>query len=128
MYDYIEESIIYFDKSTDGYANFHIGFLAGLSSFLGFEPAQRTDPNDSFFDMINGMFVAMRPLHGNYANEEISGILADFFSTSYENLGDIALNGSFRNEVLDTLVRYYSLHLPGLKKLNSLEVLKAVFS
>jgi DNA repair protein RecO (recombination protein O) len=128
MYEYIEESIIYFDRSTEGFANFHIGFLAGLSSFLGFEPAPRTDPNDSFFDMTNGIFVAVRPLHSNYANAEISGILADFFTTSYENIGDIALNGSLRNEVLDTLVRYYSLHLPGLKKLNSLEVLKAVFS
>jgi DNA repair protein RecO (recombination protein O) len=72
--------------------------------------------------------MAVPPLHGNYANAEISGILADFFATSYENLGSIALNGSLRNEVLDTLVRYYALHLPGLKKLNSLEVLKEVFS
>ena len=28
----------------------------------------------------------------------------------------------------ETIVKYYSLHLPGLKKINSLEVLKAVFS
>jgi hypothetical protein len=33
-----------------------------------------------------------------------------------------------RNEILETIVKYYSLHLPGLKKINSLEVLKAVFS
>jgi DNA repair protein RecO (recombination protein O) len=128
MYDYIEESVIYFDQCREGYANFHIGFLAGLSSFLGFEPAHRTDPDDSFFDMTNGIFAAVPPLHGNYANAEISGILADFFDTSYDNLGSISLNGSLRNEVLDTLVRYYSLHLPGLKKLRSLEVLKEVFS
>ena len=36
MFDYIEESIIYFDNCKEGYANFHIAFLAGLSSFLGF--------------------------------------------------------------------------------------------
>ena len=41
MFDYIEESIIYFDKCKEGYANFHIAFLAGLSSFLGFEPGPR---------------------------------------------------------------------------------------
>jgi DNA repair protein RecO (recombination protein O) len=40
MFDYIENSIIYFDKCKDGYANFHIAFLAGLSSFLGFEPGK----------------------------------------------------------------------------------------
>jgi hypothetical protein len=32
-----------------------------------------------------------------------------------------------RNDVLETLVRFYSLHLPGLKKIKSLDVLKEVF-
>jgi len=128
MFDYIEESIIYFDGCMDGYANFHIAFLAGLSSYLGFEPGPRTDAEHKFFDMTNGIFVAIPPVHGNYANEEISGILAEFFVTSYDSISKIALTGTQRNEVLEDLVRYYSLHLPGLKKINSLEVLKEVFS
>jgi DNA repair protein RecO (recombination protein O) len=128
MFDYIEESIIYFDECQEGYANFHIAFLAGLSSYLGFEPGIRMDLNDSFFDMRNGIFVPMPPVHGSYANEEVSNILAEIFTSSYENINNIILTGVLRNEVLETLVRYYSLHLPGLKKINSLEVLKEVFS
>jgi DNA repair protein RecO (recombination protein O) len=128
MFDYIEESIVYFDKSREGFANFHLAFLAGLSSFLGFEPAPKTSADDQFFDMANGIFVTVPPVHGNYANTEISGILADIFASSYDSISKITLNGILRNEVLETLVRYYSLHLPGLKKINSLEVLKVVFS
>jgi len=128
MFDYIEESIIYFDRCKESFANFHIAFLAGLSSFLGFEPGTRTDICNSFFDMKNGIFVPIPPVHGNYANEEISNILADFFVASYDNMANIILTGTLRNEVLETLVRYYSLHLPGLKKIKSLEVLKEVFS
>ncbi len=128
MFDYIEESIIYFDNCKTDFANFHISFLAGLSSFLGFEPGPRTNENDSFFDMKNGIFVPIPPVHGNYANEIVSDILADFFVASYDNAGKIILTGILRNQVLETLVHYYSLHLPGLKKINSLEVLKEVFS
>lgn len=128
MFDYIEDSLIFFEKSKEDYANFHIAFLAGLSSFLGFEPCSRTNICDSFFDMTNGIFVAIPPVHGNYANEEISNILADFFVASHESGSKITLTGSLRNEVLETLVKYYSLHLPGLKKIKSLEVLKEVFS
>jgi DNA repair protein RecO (recombination protein O) len=128
MFDYIEESIIYFERCKEGFANFHIAFLSGLSSYLGFEPGPRKDINDSFFDMTNGIFVAIPPVHGNYANEVISNILADFFIVSYDKISNIILTGTLRNEVLETLVRYYSLHLPGLKKINSLEVLKEVFS
>jgi DNA repair protein RecO (recombination protein O) len=127
MYDYIEEAIIYFDRCMEDFANFHIAFLAGLSSYLGFEPSPRTRPENVFFDMKNGSFVPLPPVHGSYANEEVSEILADFFSSSYDNAGKIALTGILRNEILETIVRYYSFHLPGLKKINSLEVLKEVF-
>lgn len=128
MFDYIEKSIIYFDRCREGYANFHIAFLAGLSSFLGFEPGIRENENDSFFDMSNGIFVPVPPVHGNYANPDVSNILAQVFLASYDNIGNITLKGTMRNEVLDTLLKYYSLHLTGLKKINSLEVLKEVFS
>lgn len=127
MFDYIEESIIYFDRCKEGYANFHIGFMVGLSSFLGFEPGPRTDKESVFFDMVNGIFVKIPPVHGNYANEEMTNILADFFVASYDSLSDISLTGKIRNDVLETLVRYYSLHLPGVKKIKSLDILKEVF-
>ena len=128
MFDFIEKSIIYFDKCTDGYANFHIAFLAGLSSFLGFEPGRQTEKDDVYFDMINGVFVPVPPVHGNYANEEVSAVLADFFESSYDSASKISLTGKIRNDILETLVRFYSLHLPGLKRIKSLDVLKEVFS
>jgi DNA repair protein RecO (recombination protein O) len=127
LFDFIEESIIYFDSCKEGFANFHIAFLAGLSSFLGFQAGSRTDKNDAFFDLKNGLFVPMPPVHGNYANEAVSNILADFYVASYDTAGKIPLTGTMRNEVLETLVKYYSLHLPALRKLKSLEVLKEVF-
>jgi DNA repair protein RecO (recombination protein O) len=128
LFDFIEESIVYFDSSTEGYANFHIAFLAGLSSFLGFEPGPRQDADDVFFDMVNGIFVPIPPVHGSYANEEITNILADFFAASYDSINSISLTGKMRNDVLETLMKFYSLHLPGLKKIKSLEVLKEVFN
>ena len=127
MFDYIEESIIYFDNCREGYANFHIGFLVELSSFLGFEPGQRINEDDAYFDMTNGEFVPLPPVHGSYATKEISDILASFFISSYDKTGNIALTGVQRNEVLETIIKYYSLHLPGLKKINSLEVMKEIF-
>ena len=127
LFNFIERSIVYFDESKEGYSNFHIAFLAGLSSFLGFEPGPRTSGEERYFDMVNGSFVPLPPEHGKYAKEEISEILAAFFAATYENVNRIVLNGSLRNEVLDVIVRYYSLHLPGLKKVKSLDVLKEVF-
>lgn len=127
LFDFIEESIIYFDGCKEKYANFHLAFLAGLSSYLGFEPAKSIPQGKKYFDMLDGKFVSNPSDHGNYANQEISEILSAFFSSSYEKINKIRLTGALRNEVLETLVEYFSLHLPGLKKINSLNVLKEVF-
>ena len=128
MFEYIEESIMYFESCKESFANFHIAFLAGLSSFLGFEPHPRLEKEDQFFDMLNGIFVPVPPVHGNYTNEEITNILADFFVSSYDSISNISLSGKMRNDILETLIRFYSLHLPGLKRIKSLEILKEVFS
>jgi DNA repair protein RecO (recombination protein O) len=128
LFDYIESSIKYFDRSRQGYSNFHIAFLSGLASYLGFEPAPRSDPSDKYFDLLNGVFVSVPPSHNDYADRYISEVLARFFSISFDKMGNIPLTGNQRNEVLETLIKYFSVHLPGLKKINSLEVLKEIFS
>ena len=127
LFDFIEKSIIYFDECRNGCANFHIAFLASLSSFLGFEPGLRLRKDYRYFDMLNGNFVPHPPVHGNYADENISDVLAAFFASSYDTADKIALNGSQRDEVIDVILKYYSIHLPGLKKINSLDILKEVF-
>ncbi len=127
LFDYINNSIVYLNESQERFLNFHISFLTGLSSFLGFEPGRKEDQDHIFFDLLEGTFVPGPPVHGYYAPADISEILAKFFVTSWDEMDKIALTGSKRNEVLETLVRYYSLHLPGLKKINSLEILKEVF-
>jgi DNA repair protein RecO (recombination protein O) len=129
LFDYIRDSIIYLDGLNEGYSNFHIAFLCGLCSFIGIEPGRRTGKEEKcFFDMQNGAFLPLPPPHGNYAGAEISGILSEFFSSSWREMQKIALSGSLRNEALNEILRYYSIHLPTLKKINSLEVLKEVFS
>ena len=127
LFDFIEESIIYFDEKRIGFANFHIAFLAGLSSFLGFEPSPFADAGVSYFDLQNGIFVKMPPVHGEYAGREISEKLYAFFSSSFDEIEKISLTGSMRNEILETLLKYYSIHLPGLRHFKSLEILKEVF-
>jgi DNA repair protein RecO (recombination protein O) len=128
LFDFIEESIMYLDKCESGFANFHIAFLIGLSSYLGFEPGKRTDPEDLYFDLMNGTFVSLPPLHSSYADPQVSDILAGFFSTSFDRMRSIPLTGSLRDEVLEIIIKYFSIHLPGLKKINSLDVLKDIFS
>ncbi|HBH83889.1 MAG TPA: DNA repair protein RecO [Bacteroidales bacterium] len=128
LYDYVEESISHFDNCKKDFANFHLAFLAGLSSYLGFEPGQRNNNGETFFDMKNGCFVTLPPVHGHYSNPGITDIIAELFAASYDTVNNIPLTGVQRNMVLEDLLRYYHIHLPGLNRIKSLGILKEVFS
>lgn len=128
LFEYLEDSIILLDKLDSGYSNFHIAFLAGLCRYLGFEPAGSYNPANKFFDLLNGSFVPLPPVHSSYANERVSGILLSFFKEPFKDMNKILLNGPSRDEALDTIIRYFTIHLPGLKKINSLEVMKEIFN
>ena len=128
LFDFIRVSIIFLDERKEEFSNFHIAFLVALCSYLGIEPGKRSDINNGVFDMMNGAFVALPPAHGIYSGIEVSGILAEFFNSSWDNMNQISLTGQMRNDVLTELLRYYSVHLPSLKKINSISVLKEVFT
>jgi DNA repair protein RecO (recombination protein O) len=128
LFDFIMDSVKYLDRLNEGYSNFHIAFLCGLCSFLGIEPGRNPKDGPSFFDMVNGSFLKLPPSHGSYAERDISETLSAFFDSSWDDMNKISLSGAMRNEVLSSLLKYYSIHLPSLKKINSLDVLKEVFS
>jgi len=128
LFDFICESVKYLDGRKESFANFHIAFLVALTSYLGIEPGRRPDEEHGIFDMVNGSFVQLPPAHGIYSNLEISAILSGFFSSSWDDMNTIALSGKMRNDVLSELLRYYSVHLPSLGKIKSLDVLKEVFA
>ncbi|MBP8959269.1 MAG: DNA repair protein RecO [Bacteroidales bacterium] len=127
LYTYIFDSVKYFNDLDKGIPNFHIAFLAGLCSYLGVEPARRTNHEQTLFDFMNGCFVSLPPSHGNYAGSEVSDVLAGLFGSSWDDIKYMSLNGKLRNEVLQALLKYYSFHFPSLKRINSLDVLGEVF-
>jgi len=127
LFNYIRDAVIYLDTRQESFSNFHIAFLTGLCSFLGFEPGRRTDSNRKIFDLVNGAFVEIPPAHGLYSDTEISSVFADFFDSSWDSMNQIPLSGEMRNNVLSEMLKYYSVHLPSFGKIRSIEVLREVF-
>ena len=127
LFDYIENSIRYLDECDQGFSNFHIAFLIGLTSYLGIEPGRRDDPSKKYFDLRNGHFSLLPPTHPEYCEPRIAEILAQFFSISFDDMTNIPMTGQLRNEVLETIIQYYGIHLPGLRKVNSISLLREIF-
>lgn len=124
LFSYLETAFQWLD-SNDNIANFHLVFLMNLTKYLGFYPEKGTQ--FLYFDLIEGKFT-----NHLVSNLYVSGKNLEYFKcllgTNFDRLNELKLNKTGRQDLLEILIQYFELHLPGFRKPRSLEVLKAVFS
>ncbi len=128
LFQFLSHSLQIFDLMRDGNANFHLSFLIQLTRYLGFAPTNNWSEDRSFFDMASGIFAENRPPHPYFLDPAESRILSEFVNTSYEELGNIALSASTRNQLVLKITDYFSLHLGIRLQIKSLDVLRELFS
>lgn len=127
LFDFLYHTIQYLDIKDKGISNFHIYFLIQLTRYLGFYPGNTYLGKDCYFDLKNGSFVQIKPVHPFYMNTEYSKLFSTMipFSTS-QNENEI-LSYAQRIGLLEKILEYYYLHNEGVSNIKSLSVLKEVF-
>ena len=101
-----------------------IRFLIDLSRHLGFHPSP-PGRHDENFDLMEGCFVHGEAPSGYTLRPPLSAALA---SCLEDPTGDPALPPGTRRGLLDHLLLYYRLHVPGFGELRSVDVLREVLT
>ncbi len=127
LFGFLENSIEVLDVLENNFANFHLLFLVQLSKYLGFYPNNNYSAKNNVFDLQNGNFTDILPLHPYYISQSLSEKLSLLLSSGLQSDLPVKLGGEMRASLLDKLILYYSLQIPGLDNFRSLEVLKEVF-
>lgn len=123
LYHFLETALLWLD-SHDDIANFHLILLLEVSKFLGFYPEKNTAEN-FFFEMTEGVFVPFES--ATCLNAKETHLLQVLMQLRLDD-STKAFHVSERQALLNILLEYYTLHLEGFRKPNSLEVLKQVFN
>jgi len=126
LYEFLKLSITFLDSVDNSFANFHLIFILQLSKYLGFYPNNAISERQDYFNMESGNFEE-NPFHDQFLNQEQSTQLKRLMQLSYLERDNLIINNKERRALLAELIRYYQLHLPGLGKISSLEVLESVF-
>ena len=126
LFDFIQNSIQALDCCEEGLANFHLVFMMKLCRYLGFSP-NREGSILKYFDLENGVFLAEKPLHKHFLDDELTPFFLKLLSTDYIGMKNIRLNRSIRLQLIESLIDYYKLHIPEFKGLKSLAVLHELF-
>lgn len=126
LFDFIYNSLSYFDLTDQGISNFHIWFLFKLTRFLGIYPNNENALISNYFDLQKAQFVSHEPMHGQFAYKHVTSLLARLFEADQTTLEQLDYTHNDRRLVLDMLLEYYRIHFDNLGEIRSLSVLKEV--
>ena len=124
LFEFLRLSIDFLDSVETSFTNFHLIFLVQLSKYLGFYPS--TNVKEEFFNMQSGNF-DNRISHEQFLDTEESRTLKKLMNTSFLERENLKIESSHRRKMLSKLIEYYQIHIPGMGKISSREVLESVF-
>jgi DNA repair protein RecO (recombination protein O) len=123
LFDYIKNFLITLDEQKEHFSNNHLFFMAELIRHFGISP---NFEKKGWFDLREGVSVSPKPLHEYAISNEETVLFQMLFSTSPKEQSRIKINTSERNLLLDMLLKYYALHIPGMETIRSRTILHQV--
>ncbi len=128
LFSWLFHSLIWFDLEETRFINFHLLFLVRLTRFLGFYPevSALQEQEVRYFDLQNGNFSIHQPAHSYFSEGHLVQKFFRLVHSDKESVKTLTLTTAERRFILDLLLSYYQIHLPGLGNIQSVEVLRMV--
>jgi DNA repair protein RecO (recombination protein O) len=128
LFDFLWDSFLLLDQTTDNVSHFHLVFALQLTGFLGIVPQHNHSATESIFNLREGYFQPSVPDHPHYLDQADSKTFFTFLQTPLAMQSSLQFSPAARGRLLETVLLYYRLHLPGLTPLQSHHILHTVLS
>jgi DNA repair protein RecO (recombination protein O) len=125
FYHFLEAAFNWLD-AHDKIANFHLLFLLNLTSFLGFYP-DLSSKEKLGFNLLEGMFTdQVNDKNVIYKNDFHQ--FKKLLGINFDDIENMSFSKKERQLVLQTIIRYFNLHLGNFRNPKSLQILETIFS
>ena len=128
LFDFIYSAISWFDETDEPNVNFHLAFLLKLSRFLGFAPHFQSRVDQVYFDLQEGEFTSLPPVHPYFIDKIDADDLNRLFYCPFEKLNELTITNTQRRFLLDKILVYYTLHTASFGQIKSHHILEDVLS
>jgi DNA repair protein RecO (recombination protein O) len=151
LFEFLWASCQQLDETNEPVSNFHLLFAIQLCHYLGIFPQMNQSPKFPIFNLREGLFQSSIPEHPHYLDQGNSLLFNDLLETCNrqslkssiptnpeiciapfgvaQNFEPLQyLKPETRNRLLETILLYYQLHLPGFRGLQSHHILRKVLS
>ena len=127
LFDFLWRSITWLEIADAGIANFHLAFLFQLSAYLGIRPSNKSFRENSYFDLLNGIFSETVPAHSHFLSKNDSIVFERLLRMTYENMALYTFTRQERSAIVRHIIDYYRLHLSGFPEIKSLTIMQSLF-
>jgi DNA repair protein RecO (recombination protein O) len=142
MFSFLWDSCLELDSTEESVAGFHIRFAIQMMHPLGIFPRLNHSAQNRYFNLREGLFQPTIPEYPEFLDAKESERMAKYLTPNIIDEKHLTPNPSPQgegrassgpsakmegNEVLETILTYYRLHLPGFKNMKSHHILHEVF-
>jgi|TARA_B110000495_G_C23039754_1_gene622756 DNA repair protein RecO (recombination protein O) len=125
LFDFIEESFIWYDKSEDS-SSFYLIFLMKITHYLGFYP-DCTNMSYNYFNLEEGLFETSK--NSKYVIQGDSLVLfKTILGIKFDTNKLPFIDKINKKDILKNILIYFKLHVDGFKDPKSLIVLNQIFA
>ncbi|MCD4697838.1 MAG: DNA repair protein RecO [Bacteroidales bacterium] len=127
LFNFLYNALQFLDLTEENTVVFHHIFLLQLTRHLGFFPMNNFSGQNKNFDLQEGKFTGIDGPTNLFATPPLSEALSELLPKSLPEPGTLKIKPGIRNGLLEVILNYYRLHIPGNLEFKSHLVLKEVF-
>ncbi|MFZ4523210.1 MAG: DNA repair protein RecO [Bacteroidales bacterium] len=136
LFVFLWQACLDLDDTEESVSDFHICFAIRLCEHLGISPRNNYSETSPVFNLREGVFQSSIPGHPHYLLPPQSHLFSRLLESvndgesqhSEKRNGDIFPDHASRNRILETILLYYQLHLPGFHGVQSHHILHDVLA
>ncbi len=126
LFSFLYDTCLHLDRVGDNFSLFHLVFSLQLTRYLGCMPQFNYSTKTPFLNLREGIFQAGAPEHHDYLDPAMSRLFFQLLQTPEGAIASIQIPAKTRNMLLEMILFYYRLHVPGFREMQSHHVLHTV--
>lgn len=128
LFEFLWDGVIRLESIEEPLSCFHLVFAIRLSRYMGFHPQGNRNDANRFFNLREGTFHPLYYSPEECLDESQSEWFFKLIKADLDNLRHFSVPGNIRAVLLDKILAYYRLHLPGFKEIRSHQILHTVLA
>lgn len=126
LFEFLLDYLRWLDTTPHPTNHLHLHFLIHLSGHLGFQPVAEPDNEGLFLDLKEGVYTDSPPMHAWYLAPEQTEHWEALLHIPLEECHEVGISRPDRKALLQKLLSFYRLHVPGFSEIHTPDVLESI--